>query len=297
MAKSLPPLTWFRAFEAAARHLSFTLAGEELGLTQSAISQHVRALESRLENKLFVRANRSLHLTDAGRLLVPDVTAAIAQLDRATRRFLPVVSKPRLTVAASASIAHWVITPALAAFQHAHPDIVIQLATTIWPDDFSTTHADVEIRFGSAEIAGQDAKILRPSYLHAVAAPDLWAQLGPASTLSDLKRVPLIQPIGISQSWTEMGKKANPTVALEPSILVDTHGSAVDLAVAGAGIALAHAQISVPAVQQGLLKVLPLGQFPADEGYYLAAKQSPFPAERDAFVDWFKTLVSETISA
>ncbi|WP_319799781.1 LysR family transcriptional regulator [Roseobacter weihaiensis] len=83
MKKPLPPVTWFRAFDATARHLSFTLAAQELGFTQSAISQNVRALEQKLGTPLFVRGHRALSLTQAGRLLVPDVAAAIAQLEQA----------------------------------------------------------------------------------------------------------------------------------------------------------------------------------------------------------------------
>lgn len=284
----MPPLTWFRAFEAAARHLSFTLAADELGFTQSAISQHVRALENRLGNQLFVRGHRALQLTDAGRLLLPDVTAAMAQLERATERLRPSVSKQRLTVAASASIAQWVIVPRISAFQQAHPDIAVQLVTTIWPDDFSTTKADVEIRFGARDLVGHQAELLEPSTLHAVCAPAFRAQLPDRITLADLAYVPLIQPIGISQSWAEMGRKATPAVELEPAFLVDTHGLAVDLAVSGAGVALAHHQVSWSAEQSGQLTVLPIPAQRADEGYYLAALPTAYPDARDAFLAWFR---------
>lgn len=289
---SLPPLTWFRAFEAAARHLSFTLAAEELGFTQSAISQHVRALEERLETQLFVRRHRALQLTDAGRLLLPDVTAAMAGLEQATTRFRPVVSKPRLTIAASASIAQWVIVPRLAAFQQAHPNIALQLVTTIWPDDFSATNADIEIRFGSVALVGQQAEPLLPSALHAVATPGLCRDMPQAITLADVAHLPLIQPIGISQTWVDLGRKARPPVAMEAAVYVDTHGLAVDLAVAGAGVALVHQQVSMSAVQEGRLAILPLPALPADEGYFLATRPSAHPEARDLFVAWFKAQVA-----
>ncbi len=296
MTKALPPLTWFRAFEAAARHLSFTRAADELGVTQSAISQHVRALEGRLESPLFVRTKRTLHLTDAGRLLLPDVTAAIGQLDHATQRFLPAVSKPRLTVATSASIAQWLIAPALRAFQQAHPQIAIQLVTTIWPDDFSTTTADIEIRFGAQSVAGHDAHLLEPSYLMAVAAPEVAQAVAADKGLAGLHDVPLIQPVGISRSWAAMAKEAKLSKLLEPATLVDTHGLAVDLAVAGAGVALTHAQVAMPAVKRGLLQILPLGPWPADEGYYLAARTSSHPDAQKTFINWFQGL-SQTFHA
>ncbi len=294
MPSAMPPLTWFRAFEAAARHLSFTLAADELGFTQSAISQHVRALEERLGNQLFVRGHRSLQLTDAGRLLLPDVAAAMAQLERATERLRPSVSKQRLTVAASASIAQWVIVPRIEAFQQAHPDVALQLVTTIWPDDFSTTNADVEIRFGARELVCHQAELLEPSTLHAVCAPSFRTRLPEDLTLADLASVPLIQPIGISQSWAEIGRKAAPSINLEPAFLVDTHGLAVDLAVSGAGVALAHRQVSWPAERDGRLTVLPLSFLKADEGYYLAALPTASLEARDAFIGWFRAEISVT---
>ena len=116
MAKSLPPLTWFRAFDAAARHLNFTAAAQELGLTQSAVSQHIRALESRLGTPLFVRKPRGLVLTDGGRHLVPDVAAALARLRIATDAFEPAVGGDILTIATSVSFAQWFLAPGLVDF-------------------------------------------------------------------------------------------------------------------------------------------------------------------------------------
>lgn len=77
MSRSAPPVTWFRAFEAAARHLSFTAAADELGMTQSAVSQQVKAMETRFDTALFTRKPRGLALTDAGRKLVPQVAQAL----------------------------------------------------------------------------------------------------------------------------------------------------------------------------------------------------------------------------
>ena len=103
MSRSLPPLTWFRAFEAAARHLSFTAAAQELGLTQSAVSQHVRSLELRFGQMLFARKPRGLALTDAGRRLLPAVAKAIGGLAEASALFEPARPDSLLTVATSVS--------------------------------------------------------------------------------------------------------------------------------------------------------------------------------------------------
>ncbi|MFC6582352.1 LysR family transcriptional regulator [Sulfitobacter aestuariivivens] len=285
-------MTWFRAFEAAARHLSFTVAAEELGFTQSAISQHVRSLEDRLGKQLFVRRHRALQLTDAGRLLLPDVAAAMAQLGRATARFQPTVSKRKLVVATSASIAQWIIAPRLASFTARHPDIAVQIATTIWPDDFSTTTADIEIRFGSADVVGHGARLLEPSFLHMVAAPEIATRLGADCGLADLEGLALIQPVGLTQNWAALGKANAKPIALEAGLFVDTHGLSVDLAISGAGVALAHCQVSRAAILAGQLAVLRLPPLAADEGYYLALLPSVDTDARDAFAEWLQAEIT-----
>ncbi|MGA9410120.1 MAG: LysR family transcriptional regulator [Roseobacter sp.] len=286
MKKPLPPITWFRAFDATARHLSFTLAAQELGFTQSAISQNVRALEDKLGKPLFVRGHRTLSLTQAGRLLVPDVAAAMAQLEQATERFLPETARPKLAIATSVSIAQWVITPRLATFIADHPTIALQISTTIWPDDFASTNADIEIRFGRREVVGAEATLMQPSHLHAVATPEFAKRLGPTLDADALSNVALIQPVGITSGWTALAKKAQLAKSLEPSIFVDTHGLAADLAVSGAGIALSHCQVTRSAISRGLLVALPLPVIPAEEGYYQAVKPSAHPALQKAFIDW-----------
>lgn len=291
MSKALPPLTWFRAFEAAARHLSFTLAAEELGFTQSAISQHVRALEERLGKQLFVRGNRALSLTDAGRLLLPDVAAAMGTLSAATMRFLPDEDRPVLTIATSASIARWVLAPHIVGFQSVNRDIALQIVTTVWPDDFVATNADIEIRFGAASVVGRNATLLQPSFLHAVAHPVLAKRLAGRPVQDWLGSQPLIQPVGLSTGWGDIGKRCKPSLSLSASYLVDTHGMAVDLALGNAGIALCHALVSREAIRQGALVELDVPRSDAKEGYYLATKASQLPDCQTRFVEWFRRLV------
>ncbi|NDI05233.1 MAG: LysR family transcriptional regulator [Rhodobacteraceae bacterium] len=94
MTRHLPPLNWFRVFEAAARHQKFTAAADELGMTQSAVSQQIRALEERLATQLFLRQPRGLLLTDAGRKLLPKVSSSIENLKNAIAK--PLIAKGQL---------------------------------------------------------------------------------------------------------------------------------------------------------------------------------------------------------
>ncbi|WP_156892519.1 LysR family transcriptional regulator [Salaquimonas pukyongi] len=121
MAKTLPHLNWFRSFEAAARRMSSTAAAEEIGLTQSAVSQQIKALETRLGVALFHRHARGLSLTDDGRKLLPQVEAALETLKNATSQYLTNSDGELITIAASISMTEWVIAPSCRSFIGAIP--------------------------------------------------------------------------------------------------------------------------------------------------------------------------------
>lgn len=227
MVKSLPPLGWFRAFEAAARRLSFTAAAEEIGMTQSAVSQNVRSLETSLGATLFIRRARGLTLTDDGRKLLPQVATALETLISAAKAFDAIPTGNVLTVASSVSVAQWIVSPILGAFTARHPDIRLRFLGTIWPDDYHTVRADVEIAFGSHKQFGQDAIMLEPNGLVALKSPKLEGELA---------ALPLIESVGTSDGWKTWGGIVGGDP--RPKIFVDTYGAALNLAVHGNGVAL-----------------------------------------------------------
>ena len=265
MAKSIPPLSWLRSFEAAARHLSFTAAADEIGLTQSAVSQQVKSLETRLGLPLFVRHARGLALTDAGRRLLPEVDAPLQALAMAMEGVDAGPSKSLLTIAASVSVAHWIIVPRLPEFKTRFPDLRVRLLSAIWPDDFHTTHADVEIRFGSAKQAGTDAEPLLPNRLIALKSPKLHGAL---------RELPLIEAVGTSSGWQSWAKMVGGTP--KPSLYTDTYGMALHLAVHGNGVALVSELLADHALQTGLVERAHPASIPSQEGYYLSiSKEKP----------------------
>ncbi|WP_170381342.1 LysR family transcriptional regulator [Ruegeria atlantica] len=281
MSKSLPPLTWFRSFEAAARRLSSTAAAEEIGLTQSAVSQQIRSLETRLGVVLFHRHARGLSLTDEGRKLLPQVEAALEMLHSAASPYLAEERARHITVAASVSVLEWVISPALPRFQQQNPDTSVRFVSTIWPDEFAASRADVEIRFGSEKQVGRDATALRPNHLIAVKAPQL------SGGLQDL---PLIGTVGTSDNWGSWAEATNRPVGA-PAFYVDSYGLALQLATTGNGVALVNALIANHALQSGQVVLASEASAPASEGYFLAVqRRSP---EVDAFVQWFTDIQRE----
>ena len=273
MAKSLPPLTWFRSFEAAARHLSFTAAAEEIGLTQSAVSQQVKSLEMRMGVPLFVRQARGLALTDDGRRLLPEISGALGSLAAAASRFDAGPVTNMLTVATSVSVAQWVIAPRLPDFTARHPDIRLRFLSAIWPDDFQSARADVEIRFGSFRQAGPNADALIPSNLVAMKSPGL------DGTLDTL---PLIEAVGTSSGWRAWSETHGGTRI--PQLYADTFGMALQLAAHGNGIALVSEVLTAQAIQSGLVERAHPASIPSQEGFYLSITEHSEAASR--FRSW-----------
>src|SRR5271156_5262221 len=148
MTARLPSLNGLRAFEAAARHLSFTVAASELNVTQTAISHQIRRLEEELGVRLFVRQNRTLALTPQARDYLPGVRAAFNDLRLATDRLLRRDDDHVLTVSTLASLAAKWLLPRLSTFQETHPGIDARIPASPALVDFKAGDVDAAIRYG-----------------------------------------------------------------------------------------------------------------------------------------------------
>ncbi len=284
MRRSTPPLTWFRSFEAAARNLSFTAAADEIGLTQSAVSQQVKSLEMRLGVPLFLRKPRSLALTDEGRKLLPQVAAALGSLASATEAFDRGIDSNVLVVTTSVSVAQWCISPRLKDFTQKHPNISVRLLSAVWPDDFQTSQADVEIRFGTAAQAGKDAIFLGSNRLVAVKSPHL---------KGGLKDLPLIETVGTSTGWNAWEKKYS--VLNKPVLFADTYGLALQLAKDGNGVTLVSEFLAARALSTGALERIGDGFVEAKEGYFLSFNVKAEGA--NIFADWVRETMADLTSS
>jgi len=282
MPRSVPPLTWFRAYEAAARHLSFTAAADELHLTQSAISQQVRSLEVRFGVRLFQRRPRGLALTDDGRQLLPEVSAALGMLANVADRYERRDDESHLTVAASVSFIQWVITPAIRRLRTSLPGLRLRLISALWPDDFRIADADIEIRFGAERLVGDGATRLLPDDLIVVATPSLKADP------QHLNEQPLIETVGTTDGWKQWATLTGYPQPLEASLLVDYHGAALDLAGSGAGVALTSSLLAAHCLSTGRLTQVRPEALPSRDGYFLAVRESEADAAR-AFAEWLES--------
>ena len=173
MVARLPSLNGLRAFEAAARHLSFTQAASELNVTQTAISHQIRRLEDELGIRLFVRKNRALALTPEAREYLPGIRAAFNDLRLATDRLLRKDDSNVLTVSTLASLAAKWLLPRLSAFQEAHPEIDVRITTSTGLVDFNNGDVDAAIRYGRGHWPHARSEWLMADEMFPVCSPTL----------------------------------------------------------------------------------------------------------------------------
>src|SRR2546430_10277627 len=186
MTARLPSLNGLRAFEAAARHLSFTQAASELNVTQTAISHQIKRLEQELGIRLFVRQNRALALTPEAKDYLPGVRAAFNDLRLATDRVLRKDNDHVLTVSTLASLAAKWLLPRLSAFQEAHPDIDVRITTSTGLVDFRSGDVDAAIRYGRGHWPGLRAAWLMADEMFPVCRPAPLAGQRPLRKPDDL---------------------------------------------------------------------------------------------------------------
>lgn len=253
---ALPPLTWLRAFEAAARHLSFTAAANELHLTQSAISQHVRSLETFLGKPMFVRHTRALSLTEDGASYLPAVREAFGILSAGAQPFVGNGSAQRtraVTLQCSMGFAVFRLTPRLGALAVAHPELRLNIVTPVWDPEKTAQMADVEIRFTRPEGFGKDGLRLA----HERAYPVCTAQLaGRIAAGEAWQSMPLFDCVGVLSSWQSWLVAHTGNVEAPEQLKVhmaSTFATSIGAAFAGAGLAMAHDGLVADALADGRL--------------------------------------------
>lgn len=245
-------LNWIRSFEAAARLQNFTEAGQELGMTQVGVSQHIRLLEQNLGEVLFHRLPRGVKLTDAGEAYLHVVRESLDRLRDGTRDiFSRRVARQLVTVRCNVAFAnHW-LAPRLARFQAQHDDISVRLLASVHNAEMVWEGVDMEIRYDPDDSPWHDATLLFADALFPVCCPDMAERLkSPENLLGEH----LIQVIGNRRGWNEWLRMAGlPEVDNFRQLQTDTSGLAISLAQSGAGVALGHRSLVEPLLASGQL--------------------------------------------
>lgn len=290
MTARLPSLNGLRAFEAAARHLSFTLAASELNVTQTAISHQIRRLEEELGNRLFVRQNRALALTAEARDYLPGVRAAFNDLRLATDRLLRKDDDKVLTVSTLASLAAKWLLPRLTDFQEHHPGIDVRITTSTSLVDFQRDNVDAAIRYGRGQWPGLRADWLMADELFPVCSPSLLRGDKPLRCPEDLKSHMLLHTSNAnSDDWrlwlTAAGLPAD--IARQPGITFDMIFMTIQAAIDGIGVAMGRTSYVQDDIAKGRLVVPFKIALPADAGFYLVAPEGRREAPKlAAFREW-----------
>lgn len=286
MTKHLPPVNWLLAFDAAARHMSFTEAARELSITQSAVSQRVKLLEHRLGQSLFVRHPRSLELTEAGRAYAPTVRDAFERIDLATEEvFGPGRDEPCTIRVTPGFMLFW-LSPRLHRFRARHPDITLRLTSSVWDANFTLEGVDLEIRYGWGEWGDASCRRLTWERVFPVCASKVAARL---THPADLAGETLLHVVGFETGWPHWLAQAGVSEIADSTraVLCDTTVVVMDLARRGEGVALVRSSFAEDALGTGDLTVPFDLAIDLDEAFYLAQplKRALRP-EAAAFRDW-----------
>jgi LysR family glycine cleavage system transcriptional activator len=189
--RRLPPLNALRAFEAAARHMNFSRAADELSVTPGAVSQQIQNLEDYVGAALFKRTPKGLLLTDAAQTALPALREAFDRLGEAASMLTAAVDGRRVTISAAPSFAAKWLVPRLGRFEAAHPEVDVWLSAGMELVDFATGEVDVAIRYGAGRYPGLEVVRLMAETVLPVAAPGLLAER-PLATPDDLARHTLL---------------------------------------------------------------------------------------------------------
>jgi LysR family transcriptional regulator, glycine cleavage system transcriptional activator len=286
----LPPLGCLLAFEASARHLSFTRAGIELHLSPSAVSRQISQLEEFLGRRLFSREHNALRLTPAGETYAIDVRSILELCSNVTSNMMARVVKSRLTISCTAGVSALWLAPRLGSFIEANPDIDLRIIVRDHFGVVSSAEYDVGIFYlRTADVAGTDTQKLFDEQVYAVCSPDYLdgALLEPAQLLSHTLLV-LEDAERNWMSWHSWFERVGVTRTNPAStIIVNSYPLITELAAHGKGIALGWSKVIDLLLENGTLVKASTASATMGGAYYLTRpleRAESAPARR--FREW-----------
>jgi len=295
MKRSLLPLNALRAFDAAARHMSFKHAADDLSVTPAAISQQIRSLEEFLDVELFRRTNRSLVLTEAAQLSLAPLKQAFELMEESVDILTDSKSSNHLKVSVSPSFASKWLVPRLANYYERRPDAVVKIDATMQITDFKIEDTDLCIRYGLGNYPGLYVEEILRETIFPVCSPELAAKGNLTECPSKILNHTLIHDDSTVEddsapNWT-MWLKAAGLEAPDgmPAIHFNNNALATEAAVAGRGVALARSVIAEEDLKAGRL-VRPFGKgVPLEFKHYIVCPHDNLKNERvQEFIDWLR---------
>ena len=294
MTESIPPLNWLRAFHVAARHNNLTRAAEEIGVTQTAISQHIKNLEGYLGVSLFKREARGVTLSEYGLAYLPTVKNAFESLSDGTIELFGEGSKKPLIIRSPVSFAHMRLLRLLSGFIEKHPGNLLRIETWNWQLDHDISDVDIDIRFGSGDWNGVDVTYLCSESWVPCCNPALLEKYGPLEDVSDLLNWPLVSIFGVSKGWKHWFRAVGlQDVSISPVLEVDTTSLAMQAALNGYAVCLCTPQNAKIDIEAGrLIQLFPQEIKSGEEAYILTAKGAMKRPRVMTFINWLKSEMS-----
>lgn len=306
MQVRLPPLNSLRAFEASARHRSFTRAADELSVTPAAISHQIKGLEDILGAKLFRRAKGTLMLTEEGQRLLPGVRKGFLAFNEAMENFALYHQTGLLNVALTPSFAAKWLIPRIEHFNARHPEIDIRITTTMELIDYERDGVDIGVRFGRGDYPDLIVELLLASEVTPVCSPQLLKGEKSLEKPEDIAQFTLLHDDSplldeTHPNWT-MWLKAAEVTNVDPShgLRFDHASPCINAAIEGVGVALARTALIDNDLASGKLVKLFELSLPSDFGYYVVyPKRSQKLPKVMAFRDWLfeEVAVQESATA
>jgi LysR family glycine cleavage system transcriptional activator len=295
----MPPLNALRAFEATARHLSFTKAANELSVTPAALSHQIRGLEDLLGLKLFHRRARAIALTDAARVIHPGIQTGFQNLREALERLERTKSDSVLVVSATPGLTAKWLAPRLYRFLAKHPDIDPRISASVGYANFVSDGVDVGIRLSSGAHPELYVEKLSDEWLVPVCSPRLLEGPRPLRSAQSLGHFPLIQVDlpGIVPTWADwLGMVGVEGIDTTRGLRLNVADHALDAAAEGAGVVLAYKLVAARYLSLGQL-VVPFGPelpVPGRAYYFVCPKGRETRPSIRAFRDWLMEEMAET---
>ncbi len=293
--RRLPPLNALRSYEAAARHLSFTKAADELGVTPAAVSHQVKLLEDHVGVALFQRVSRQLILTEAGMACLPGIRAAFDGLAASIDAISAAGRSGVLTVSVAPSFASKWLLPRLDGFQAAHPDIDVRVFASMQLVNFAGGEADLAIRYGAGRYAGLVSERLLSETVVPVCSPKLLEGDTPLRTPADVRLQTLLHDDSPDDdescpTW-EMWLRAAGVEGVDATRgpRFNQSSMVLEAAVLGRGIALAKSTIAAADLAEGrVVKPFELN-YPVEFAYYIVYPETKSLVPKvEVFIRWLK---------
>lgn len=285
-------LDLLHTFEAAARHLSFTLAGEELALSQSAVSRQIQQLEANLEAPLFERRHRALALTDAGRVMQRAVADSLERLRDAAARVRPATRVRHVAMTCTPGFASFWLIPRLAGFTASHPQVDVRVSATLDVVDLERSDLDLAVRFVPRGVGV--GPVLFEEDVQPLCSPRLLRNARrPLKSAADLERHTLLTidlphgepPTADWEPWLQL--MGLDTVRPANTLRFTRYSEAVEAAVAGQGVVIGRLPLLADLVRAGKLVAPFRTRAASRRGYFVTlAPHGAHNADAQDFIRW-----------